>query len=81
MQVLADKAILHVAKVSIVLVCISTVNGPRAMVPLLGHDPDIGFNLFSILVISSIINFKALDVNCKFGLNDINRYLPPIGDM
>jgi hypothetical protein len=64
-----------------VLVCISTVNGPRAMVPLLGHDLDVSLDLFNILVISPVIDLKALDINCKLGLDDINRYLPLVDDM
>ncbi len=75
MQVLADKAILHVTKVSIVLVYIGTVNSPRAMVPLLGHNPDIGLDLFSILVTSPVIDLKAPDISCKLGLKNINYYL------
>jgi hypothetical protein len=63
------------------LVCISTVNGPRAMVPLLGYNPDVGLDLFSILVTSPVIDLKAPDISCKLGLNDINRYLPLVGNM
>jgi hypothetical protein len=81
MQVPADKAILHVIKVSIVLVCISTVNGPRAIVPLLGHDPDISLDLFNILATSPVIDLKALNINCKLGLNDINCHLPLVNDI
>jgi hypothetical protein len=51
------------------------------MVPLLGHDLDIGLDLFNILVTSPVIDLKALDINCKLGLDDINRHLPPINDM
>jgi hypothetical protein len=51
------------------------------MVPLLGHDPDIGLDLFNILVTSPVIDLKAPDINYKLGLNDINRHLPLIGDM
>jgi hypothetical protein len=63
------------------LVYISTVNGPRAMVPLLGHDPDIGLDLFNILVINPVIDLKAPDINYKLGLDDINRYLPLVNDV
>jgi hypothetical protein len=63
------------------LVYISTVDGPRAMVPLLGYDPDVGLDLFDILVISPVIDLKIPDVNYKLGLNDINRYLSLVGDM
>ncbi len=57
------------------LVCIGTVNGPRAMVPLLSHDPDIGLNLFGILATSPVIDLKVPNINYKLGLNNINHYL------
>ena len=63
------------------LVCIGTVDSPRAMVPLLGHDPDIGLDLFGILVTSPVIDLKVPDINYKLGLDDINRYLPSVGDV
>ena len=51
------------------------------MVPLLDYNPDIGLDLFGILATSPVIDLKVPDINCKLGLNDINRYLPPIGDI
>jgi hypothetical protein len=64
-----------------VLVCIGTVDGPRVMVLLLGHDPDIGLDLFGILVTSPVIDLKVPDVNYKLGLDDINRHLLLVNDM
>jgi hypothetical protein len=51
------------------------------MVPLLSHDPDVGLDLFGILVTSPVIDLKVPDINCKLNLDDINRHLPLIGDM
>jgi hypothetical protein len=51
------------------------------MVPLLGHDPDVGLDLFDILVTSPVIDLKVPDVSCKLGLDDINCHLPLVGDM
>jgi hypothetical protein len=81
MQVLTNKAILHVIKVNIMLIYISIVNGLCVMVPLLGHDLDINLNLFNILVISPVIDLKALDINYKLGLDNINCHLPLINDI
>jgi hypothetical protein len=63
------------------LVYIDMVNGPRAIVPLLDHNLDVGLNLFNILVTSPIINFKAPNVSYKLSLNDINYYLPLVSDV
>jgi hypothetical protein len=51
------------------------------MVLLFNHDPDIGLDLFNILVISPVIDLKALDINYKLNLNDINCHLPLINDV
>jgi hypothetical protein len=51
------------------------------MIPLLSHDPDVGLDLFGILVTSPVIDLKVPDVSYKLGLNDINRHLPPISDI
>jgi hypothetical protein len=51
------------------------------MVPLLGHDPDVGLDLSNILVTSPVIDLKAPDISYKLGLDDINRHLPLVGDM
>jgi hypothetical protein len=61
------------------LVNIGAVNRPRAIVPLLGYNPDISLNLFNILVISPVVDLKALNVN--YNLNDINRYLPLVSNV
>jgi hypothetical protein len=63
------------------LVSISAVDRPRAMVLLLGYNPDISLNLFSILVISPVVDLKALNVSYKLNLNNINRYLPLVSDV
>jgi hypothetical protein len=52
MQIPADKVILYVPKISIILVCIYLVNNPYIIVPLLGYNPNISLNLFGILVVS-----------------------------
>jgi hypothetical protein len=64
-----------------VLVYISTVNGPRVIIPLLGHDLDVNLDLFNILATSPVINLKVPDINYKLGLNDINRHLLLINDI
>jgi hypothetical protein len=81
MQILVDKIIPHAPKISIILVCIYSVNCPRTIVPLLGHNLNISFNLFSILVVSLVLNLKAPNVSCELGLNNINCYLPLVGDI
>jgi hypothetical protein len=64
-----------------VLVCIGAVDRPRALVPLLGHNPDISLDLFGILVVCYIVDLKAPEVSRKLGLNDTNRYLPLVGNV
>jgi hypothetical protein len=76
-----DKTILHAPKVSIVLVCICSVDCPRTIVPLLGHNPNVSLNLFGILVVSPVLNLKAPNVSCELGLNNANRHLPLVSDM
>ena len=70
-----DKAILYIAKVSIILVYIGVVNSPYTIVSLLSYNPDISLDLFSILIVSYIIDLKAPNISCKLSLNDINCYL------
>jgi len=81
MQIPIDKAIPHVPKVSIVLVCICPVDSPRTMVLLLGHNPNVSLNLFGILVISPVVNLKAPNISYKLSFDDIDRHLPPVGNM
>jgi hypothetical protein len=81
MQIPADKAILYITKVSIILISISPVDCSRAIVLLLGHDPDIALDLFGVLVVSYIVDLKIPNIGCKFGLDDINRDLPPISNI
>jgi hypothetical protein len=64
-----------------VLVYICPVNRPRIVVPLLGHGPDVSLDLFGILAISHVVDLKVLDVNCKLGLDDIDRHLLPVNDV
>ena len=51
------------------------------MVPLFGHNPDIGLDLFDILVTSPVIDLKVPDINYKLGLDNINRHLLPVSDI
>jgi hypothetical protein len=81
MQIPADKTILYVPKVSIILVCIYPVDNPRIIVLLLGYNPNISLNIFGILVVSQIVNLKAPNVSCKLSFNNINCYLPPISNI
>jgi hypothetical protein len=81
MQIPTDKTIPHAPKISIVLVCICSVDCPRTMVPLLGHNPNVSLNLFGILVVSPILNLKAPNVSCELGLNNTDRYLLLVGDI
>jgi hypothetical protein len=78
MQIPADKAILYIAKISIILISISPVDCSRAMILLLGYNPDIALDLFGILVASYIIDFKIPNISCKLSFDNINRDLPPI---
>jgi hypothetical protein len=75
MQIPADKTILYIAKVSIILVCISPVDSPRIIVLLLGYNPDINLDLLGILVVSDIINLKIPNISTEFSLDNINCYL------
>jgi hypothetical protein len=81
MQIPADKTILYIPKVSIILVCIYSVDCPCIIVPLLGYNPNISLNLFGILVVSPILNLKTPNISCKLGLNNTNRYLLLVGDI
>jgi hypothetical protein len=63
------------------LVCIYPVNNPRIIVPLLGYNPNISLNLFGILVVSQIVNLKALNISCKLSFDDIDCYLPLVGNI
>jgi hypothetical protein len=51
------------------------------MVPLLGYNPNISFDLFGILVISYIIDLKILNINREFSFDNINRYLLLVSDI
>jgi hypothetical protein len=51
------------------------------MVPLLDYNPDISLDLFGILVISYVINLKAPNVIYKLSLSNIDRHLPPVGNV
>jgi hypothetical protein len=51
------------------------------MVLLLDYDLNISLDLFNILVINPVIDLKALDVNCKLSLDDINCHLLLINDI
>ncbi len=77
----SHEAILHITKVSIVLVSICPVNCSRAIVLLLSYSPDISLNLFSILVISYITNLKAPNISYKLSLNNFNYYLLLVSNM
>jgi hypothetical protein len=81
MQIPADKTILYAPKVSIILVCIYSVNCPRIIVPLFGYNLNISFNLFGILVVSPVLNLKAPNISCKLGLNNTNRHLLLVSDI
>jgi hypothetical protein len=63
------------------LVYIRPVNSPRTMVPLLDYNPDISLDLFGILVISYVINLKAPNAIYKLSLSNIDRHLPPVGNV
>jgi hypothetical protein len=75
MQILADKTILYIAKISIILIGISLVNRSHTIVLLFGYNLDIALDLFGILVVSYIIDLKIPNISCKLGFNDINRDL------
>ena len=49
------------------------------MIPLSGHDLDCLVYLLSIFII--LVSLKTGDLASKFGLDNGNCYLPPIGDV
>jgi hypothetical protein len=55
------------------------------MIPLLGYNLNVSLNLFGILVVSAVVsavvNLKAPNVSCKLSFDDIDRHLPPIGNV
>jgi len=63
------------------LVYISAVDSPRAIVPLLGHDPDVSLDLLGVLVISHVIDLEAPNISHKLGLNDVDRYLALVSNI
>lgn len=63
------------------LVCIYPVNSLCTIVLLLSHNPNVSLDLFGILVVSPVINLKVPNIGCKLSFNNIDYYLPLVGNM